>query len=892
LSDWRDDIRPRLASLHLSPEREAEIIDELSQHLDDHYRELIAAGETPDDARRLALAEFRAGNVLARYLAPLRQAHPPAPIVPGAPAPHLWTGLVQDVRYAVRSLRRQPAFGAITMLTLALGIGANSAIFALVDATLLRPLPFRDPGQLMAISERTAATPESRVAAANLADWHTRNTTFEAIGGVASNVASMVLSTPDGGTETVPRQWATAGIFDALGVTAVAGRTFLQADDVGRVQSVVITESFWRTRFNADPAVIGSTLRLDGGSWLLIGVVPDEAQLLGRTSMWALRPVTNLPPAARRQYSWRVIGRVKSGVSLDEARADLGRVADDLAREYPAANAGRSVNLTPLRDTVIGGDLRRTSTLFLGVVGIVLFICCANVASLLLTRTLARRQELAVRTALGADRRRLASLVLTESLVLAVGGGALGLALAAGILYAAPSFIPDGLLPATVTPALDLRVAAFCAGLALLSGLVFGLVPAWHGASPSPSQLTNTRVTSGGLRTRQWLVAGQVATAVAVLIGAGLLVRTFLAVVNVDRGYRATGVLTMMVDPPTLPSLMAFYDEVEGNIRALPGVSDVAWATTLPLGESYFGEASAQVEGDTSEPSEWPVADYQIISQTYFHALDLPVVEGRAFDSRDTADGLPVCMINEAFARRHLPGRSPIGTRLMLRAEASTTADGAPCTIVGVATQVKGRPDEPADLIQVYVPLAQNTSGDVFLLVRSASSDASGLGDAVRGAIARADTTRQTSVRNVQTLDQVMRDATSRHRFRAALVTAFAGLALVLAMVGVFGVLLYSVQHRVREIGIRRALGAGTTHVLHLIAGSGGRVIAAGAIAGLALAAMGTRLMSSMLFGVTPWDPVTFGFVAVLVAVTAVLAMAPPVWRAVRVDPTIALRNE
>ena len=891
MPDWRADLRRRLAGLHLSPTREAEIVDELSQHLDDHYRELAAAGAAPEEAERLVLAEFRAGNVLARHIATLRLAHAPEPLTPAAPSRRMLAGLWQDIRYAARSLRRQPAFASVTMLTLALGIGANSAIFALVDATLLRPLPLPDPGRLVAVSERTPTAPETPVSPVNMTDWSARTRTFAAIGGTATNVASMVLANPDGSTETISRQWASHGIFDALGVTAVAGRTFLRSDDVERIRSVVLAERFWRSRFNADPGIVGTSLRLDGDPWVVVGVVPDEAQILGRTSMWALRPTENLPPAARRQYALRAIGRLEAGVTLEQARADIDRVAAELAREFPETNAGRGVNLVPLRETIIGGDLRQTSTLFLGVVGVVLFICCANVASLLLTRTLARRRELAVRTALGADRRRLTALVLTESLMLALGGGAIGLAFAAAILSTAPALIPEGLLPPAVAPVLDLRVAAFCAVTALVAGVLFGLVPAWHVASPAPSQLTSTRVTGGGLRTRQWLVAGQIATAVAVLIGAGLLVRTLIAVGQVDRGYRADRVLTMMVDPPGLPSLLAFYDEAERNIRALPGVRDVAWGTTIPLGESYVGEVSVEVAGAGMTPANRPLADTQIVSSTYFRALDLPIVAGRGFDSRDRTEGQRVCMVNEAFARRHLHA-APVGARLVLRSQSSTADPGVDCEVVGVATQVKGRPDEADDLMQVYIPLAQNPFGDVFLFVRGAAGDVNALVPAVRAAIARADTTQQTSVRDVQTLDDVMLDATSRHRFRAALVAAFAGLALILAMVGVFGVLLYSVQQRVREIGVRRALGARPADVLRLVAGSGLRVIGAGAIAGLVLAALGGQLISAMLFGVEPLDPVTYAGVASLVAVTALLSMAGPVWRALRVDPAIALRAE
>ena len=892
MPEWRDDIRRRLASLTLPPEREAAIVDELSQHLEDHYRELVAAGTEPAEAERLARSDFQAGNVLANYIATLRIAVAPAPAVPAAPSRNILAGLWQDMRYAARSLRKNPGFAAVTMLTLALGIGANSAIFALVDVTLLRPLPLPGAGQVVAVSERTPTAPEARVSPLNLNDYNARSRAFSAIGGTAPNVASMVLANADGSTETISRQWATYNVFDALGITALHGRTFQLSDDVNRTRSVVLVESFWRSRFNADPAIVGTSLRLDGDPYVVVGIVPDEAQILGKSSMWALRNIQNIPPAARANYWVRAIGRMKSGVTIEEARADMDRIAAELAREYPATNAGRGVNLVPFRDTIIGRDLVQTSTLFLAVVGVVLFICCANVASLLLTRTLARRRELALRTALGADRRRLTALVLTESLMLAIGGGAAGLALAALILRTAPAFVPEGLIPPAVTISLDLRVALFCAVTALLSGVLFGLIPAWHAGVPSPSQLTSTRVTGGGMRARQWMVAGQIATAVTVLVGAGLLVRTLFAVAYVDRGYRADRVLTMMVDPPPLPSLIAFYDEVERNVRAVPGVRDVAWATTLPLGESYLGEASVEIAGQAMQPAERPIADYQIVSSTYFSTLDLPIVAGRGFDGSDTADGRRVCLVNRAFADRHLRGRSPIGAGLQLRDPGNPADGGAACEVIGVVTQVKGRPDETADLMQVYVPLIQNNIGDIFVLVRAASGDAAALGPSVRAAIARADTTQETSVRDERTLDDVMLAATSRHRFRAWLVAAFAALALILAMVGVFGTLGYSVQQRVREFGVRRALGATTRDVLGLVAGSAIRVIAAGAVVGLLLSLWAGRLISTMLFGVDPVDALTFAAVTAVIAVSAVLSMAAPAWRATRVDPVVALKND
>ena len=552
-----------------------------------------------------------------------------------------------------------------------------------------------------------------------------------------------------------------------------------------------------------------------------------------------------------------------------------------------------------MHDSIVGSDLRLTSMLFLGVVGFVLLICCANVANLLLARATVRVRELAIRSALGAGRRRIIRQLLTESLVLSLLGGALGTAVGAAILSVAPSLIPQGLLPATVTLTFDMRVVAFCAGTALVVGLLFGVMPAWKATEFSSAAVIGAdsrTTTGGGGRLRALLVIGEVATAVLLLCGAGLLLRTLLAVEGFDRGYRAESVLTMLVDPlgskyPTDEALQQFYDQVEAEVAAVPGVSGVGWASALPLDFFESGAFSFEIVGDAPvDANKRPSAEYQVVSPKYFSTLELPILSGRAFDERDRRDGVPVCIVNEAFARQ-FRGRSPVGQRVALRPTSSPEADPVVREIVGVARQVKGRPDETRDFVQLYVPMAQDLSDDIFLVVRPKSGRAEALAGAVREALSRVDKEQLVSVRSVLTLEDIAWTATGRHRFRAVMVIAFAALALVLAMVGVFGILAYSVQQHMRDFGVRRALGATSNDVVRLVIANAARVVATGAAIGLVLSAVFGRLIEKMLFGVRPLDLTTFVVVTILLGITAALSIAGPAWRAVRIDPAVALRN-
>jgi putative ABC transport system permease protein len=810
--------------------------------------------------------------------------------------------LARDAKLAVRQMRASAGFTLVATVTLALGIGANSAIFALADATLLRPLPFREPDRLVAIVERTAAQPDLAVSIPTFDDLSKQSRSFGGLAHIQLGAGGGPLVTgPDGSVEAVERQSISANFFDVLGIVPVAGRAFRPSDGGPSPRVVIFSESLWRGRFHADPALVGGTVKLNGLPFTVVGVVPDRAQYTRPARMWTL--TGDVPPFVR-QRSIRVVevvGRLKPGVSVAAARADLAAVAARITADHSDVDKGFALDAEPLRDRLMGAELRRTSVLLLVVVGFVLLMCCANVANLLLARTSARSQELAIRAALGAGRGRVVAQMLTESLVLALLGGVLGVALGAAILRVAPLVIPPGLLSPAVALQFDVRVAAFGLVAAVVVGLVFGLVPAWQATSGSlvTTLASESRSTTGGRRFRSALVSGEVAAAVLLLCGAGLFLRTLLVLVNVDPGYRADASTIMTLDfsldygpnqpYKTLESLMQFYDSVEREAEARPEVASVGWSSSLPYGTTEFGPFAIDVVGDPPLPPDGrPAADLAVASSSYFTTLDLPIVAGRNFTERDTVSAPSVCIVNESFVRRVLRGRNPIGVRIALQ----RTGQLQPIVkeIVGVARQTHGWTTDRDEFLQVYMPLAQYATGDVYMVVRAASGRAEALTPLIRSIVARHDP--NTPVRRDRTLEYLSVQSTAGYRFRAAIVGTFAVVALVLAMIGVFGVLAYSVQQRRREFGVRLALGASSPSILWLVVSSAGRLIAVGGVAGLALAFVLGRAVAAFLFGVRPLDPFTFAAVAALVTVTAALASAAPAWHASHVDPAVMFRAD
>ena len=674
--------------------------------------------------------------------------------------------LRSDVRFALRQLRRAPGFTAVAALTLALGIGANSAIFALADATLLRPLPFAEPDRLAMVWERGPASPRVPMSPPNLDDLRQQARSFSAFAAVAMGAGGGPLVTaPDGTIASAERQTVSTHFFDVLGVRPVAGRTFREADAGQNPTVVVFGERLWRTRFGGDPSIVGRQVRLNGVPFTLVGVVSDEVQFTRPAEMWTLLPARFEGALNQRGVKFlEVFGRLAPGVTLAAAQAELSAIGARLARDFPDGNKGLALSVEPLRQAITGPDLQRTSLLLLGVVGFVLLMCCANVANLLLARASTRARELAVRTALGASRRRIGTQLLTVSLVLASIGGVLGIALGAAILRAAPAVVPPGVLPPVLTLGFDGRVAAFGAVASLAVGVLFGLVPAGQatGRSLVTALTSGTRGSSGaGGRLRSLLVASEVAASVLLLCGAGLLLRTLLVVAGGDPGYRVESARVLTLDfsvasgrgtpRPTPESLLQFYDTVARDVSELPEVRHVGWSSSLPYGVTELGAWSIEVVGDAPvTPDSRPVADYAVASPGYFETLDLPIVAGRAFTAQDTLRTTPVCIVNEAFVQRLLQGRDPIGARIAVQRR------GFPMQpvikeIVGVARQVSGPAAAPEAFMQVLVPLTQVPTGDVYMLVEPSSGPAEALTPLVRAVVARHDP--NTSVRRDRTLE-------------------------------------------------------------------------------------------------------------------------------------------
>ena len=801
--------------------------------------------------------------------------------------------LWRDLHYAARLLRQSPGFTLIAVVVLAIGIGANGAIFTLVDAAVLRPLPFGHPEELVQVWEKPPGHDRNAVSPMNYLDWAEQAHGFAAMAGTSGSSRTMIF---DGLPERIHGQAVTVRFFDVFGVAPLAGRTFTAEDDRPGTRTIVISEAMWQTQYGRNPKLVGSAIVMDGEPWTVVGVMPSRFAVNIQADYWTIFHIVRRPESRAPHYL-RVFGRLKPGVGIGQARAEMNVIGERLARDYPATNKGWGVTMLPLHEATVGSTLRTTSLVLAGVVGLVLLMACANMANLMLARGAGRAREIAVRAALGGSRARILGQLLTESALLAMLGGAAGIALAAAVAKAAPKFLPAGTLPPGVLLLPNGRMLAFAAGLTLLTGLLFGLAPAWQATRTSLTDALRAggrTATEGMGAFRSLLAAAEIAVAVLLAAGAGLLLRTLVSLDRVETGIRTDHVLTAQLSLSGAryakpASTLPFYQAVLREVAALPGVRSAAFSTTLPTQGWDIGMSAELVDRPAADPSKERSVHYQLVSPRYFETLGIPVIRGRGFTAQDTTDSAPVCVVNEEFVRQYMEGREPVGMRARIQSMGEIGPVPVVREIVGVIRQVEvDGPQEMRKSPEAYIPLAQNPWFWGVLSVRTAG-DPVAMTRAVKEAIARVD--RSEAVGRMATMEEIVGDAVAQPKFRAELVGWFAGLALVLAGVGIFGVLAFSVSQRMREFGIRSALGAKGGDLVGMVVMGGLRITAIGVAAGLAAAVALTRSLGSLLFSVKPVDGATFIVTAAVLGMVALAACAAPAVRAARVDPAVALRQ-
>lgn len=790
------------------------------------------------------------------------------------------SNLSRDLKHSIRTLRKAPGFTLTAVACVAVGIGATSTMFSLLDAALLRPLPFDDPQQLVALSERPPHFLRNTVSPPTYLDWREQNRVFEEMGAVTS--ASRTL-TGQGDPVRLNGQQITASYLSVLRARPAAGRLFTAAEE--RQPLVLISERLWRQRFSASPDALGRAIALDGQAYTVCGVMPAAFRVMGDPDIWMPLPLER--SASRSSHILRVIARRKRGATPAQANAEMGGIATRIAAVFPDSNAGWGITIDPLQSYLVGSDLRITALALFGGVGMLLLLSCANVANLLIVRGSGRAAEIAIRGALGASRAAIVRQLLAETFLLTLAGGLAGLWIASILLGLAPRLLPPGSLPAAIPLTLDVRVVSFALGASILTALLSGLAPAW---SASAASFTNAirssgRTVSAGMGVRNFLASAQLTLAVVLVVGAGLLVRTLLRLEGADRGYQRGNVLTMRfalpkAAYPTDDRAAQFLQSLEHEVSGMPGVLSAGFSTDLPLEGWSFGE-NFEVVGKPVPNAARPFAHLQVSSPRYFETVGIRFALGRPFDPRDTAHGAPVCIVNEEFARRYLDGRDPLSWSL--------NTVGAVRQVVGVIRQVKVQGPADATAPEIYVPYTQVPDSNLALAVRTAG-DPLAMVKTVKAAIARVD--MNLALTNVRTLDEVAEESVVRPRFRAGLAAAFAVAALALAALGVYGVLAFAVSRRVKEFGIRAALGASSGNLLALVMRQGLRIAAAGVAAGVLIAAALSRSLAGFLFDVTPLDPLTFATVALALTMVALIACAIPAFRAMAVDPVRALHEQ
>ena len=804
--------------------------------------------------------------------------------------------LLKDIRYGVRGLWKRPGFTAVAVLTLALGIGANTAIFSVVNAVLLRPLQFRDPERLVMIWEDAtfAGFPRNTPAPANYVDWKTQTQSFE---DVAASAESTFNLTGDGDPERVTAYQVTANFFPLFGVAPALGRTFVAEDDrPGAHRVAVLSHGLWQARYGSDPQIVNRDIQLDGEKYTVVGVMPAGFQFMeSDVRLWVPIALEAEQLANRGGHYLKVVARLKPGVTLDQAQADLSAVMARIAKDHPGETLDGKLGAfaVPLREEFTG-DVRSSLVVLLVAVAFVLLIACANVAGLLLARAVARRREIALRIALGASRPRVVRQLLTESLLLAAAAGIIGTVLAYWSFAFLQNLIPAQMALLT-TLTLDTRILVFTLLVSLITGVVFGLVPALQSAKVDLNEALkqSTRVTSTG-RLRSALIVFEVALSLVLLVGAGLLIQTLFQLFNQYSVLEPEKVLTMRTVLPRSkykehPQRHAFYKQVLDRVEHLPGVTSAGYTTSVPL--SWKGGTSGFVPEGIASPIAGMAydANHREVSANYLQAMNIPLRQGRYFDERDNETSMRVAIINETMARQYWPGENALGRRFNI----GDPNDGEWMQIVGIVADVRQMGlDEPVKA-EMYLPYQQVTDWPGFipreLAIRTAG-DPSSLVGSVRQIIREVDPDQPIS--NIATMSEVLGVEAEQRRMGMIMLVAFAGLALLLASLGIYGVLAYFVTQHTNEIGVRIALGANRHNILALVLKKGMGLTLLGVAIGLAASFALTRLMSSLLFGVKASDPLTFLVVPLLLATVALLACWIPARRATRVDPMVALRYE
>jgi len=896
MPDWGKEVRKRLARLHLEPAHEAEVVEELAQHLEDVYQRSLRSGATEADAKSAALQELATDDLLQKEMRQSQIPFKESPVAGGPTNSNFVADLLHDMRYAARLQRKNPGFTIVAVIALALGIGANTAIFSVVNTVLLRPLPYKDPEHLVMVWEDATrhGYPRDTPAAANFVDWRDQNQVFEGMAAIADTSFNL---TGSGDPERLEGRRVSATLFPLLGVEPQLGRVFTAAEDQPGAQRVVLLSyPLWQRRFGGDPGIVGKSLTLNGESHVVVGVMPARFQFPSSDDQaWVPIALTQQEAGNRNRHYLQVLGRLKPGVSPAQAQSEMSTIAARLQQQYPQSNAELGAAVQTLHEHLVG-DIKPALLILLGAVGLVLLIACANVANLLLARAAVRQKEIAVRVALGARRWRLIRQFLTESVLLSSLGGLVGLAVAYGGLVLLKAFIPEDISQARDI-SIDLKVLGFTFLVSVATGLIFGLAPAmqavrFNQAATLKEGGRDAATGGGGKRLRGLLVTAEVAISLVLLIGAGLLINSFLRLRNVDPGFRADNLLTMKIVLPEpkykkMENRSAFYTDLINRIQSLAGVRSAAVTSNLPL-YRQGNSISIGIEGRPAPPpGQELIVVTRIISPGYFDTMSIPLLQGRQLTEQDTETTPNVVVISETMARRFWPGEDAVGKRIAL-GRIRTPEDWV--QVIGVAKDVRQFELTADPKPQMYLSYRQAGFFDSRDLVVKTDVDPASMAATVRKAVWEID--KDQPVSNIQTMDEILADSIARQRFSMLLLAIFAAVALVLAGVGIYGVMSYSVAQRTREIGIRMALGAQTGAVLKLAVGYGMKLVLTGLVIGLIAAFALTRVMSTLLFGVTATDPTTFTLISLLLIAVAVIASYIPARRATRVNPIIALRYE